>query len=345
LSSGFSGVPAGRSAWRSALRACVGPLGACLAAPRAGAGAFVAIAGAFRGGGRVRSGLGKHFGRHGSHLKRSGRRLEGQGRGFDAIVRGLGGGCAGTRAWRWWRAQGMRAAGPRRLRACGPLVGRAWPARPEAQGVGRRGEEERSMGDATLQAQINAARAYEALFVPALFGQWAPVVTDAAQVRPGGRVLDVGCGTGILAREIAPRTGPGGHLAGIDPGPGMLAVARQLAPAIEWREGVAEALPFPDQSFDAVASQFALMFATDRRQAVREMLRVLVPGGRLAIAVWDRLDSMPAYASEVALQERVAAGKAAAAPVAPLVPGNRKALPPFLAKAGLVEPGPPAARG
>jgi len=191
------------------------------------------------------------------------------------------------------------------------------------------------MGDATLQAQINAARAYEALFVPALFGQWAPVVTDAAQVRPGGRVLDVGCGTGILAREIAPRTGPGGHVAGIDPGPGMLAVARQLAPAIEWREGVAEALPFPDQSFDAVASQFALMFATDRRQAVREMLRVLVPGGRLAIAVWDRLDSMPAYASEVALLERMAGRQAADALRAPFVLGNRKDLAALLAQVGL----------
>lgn len=71
----------------------------------------------------------------------------------------------------------------------------------------------------------------------------------------------------------------------------MLAVARQLEPAVDWREGFAESLPFPDESFDAVVSQFGLMFFTDRRQALREMLRVLVPGGRLAVAVWDSLEN------------------------------------------------------
>src|SRR5262245_17149362 len=143
------------------------------------------------------------------------------------------------------------------------------------------------MSEPTLQAQIDAANAYEALFVPALFGQWAPKVADAAQIQPGQRALDVACGTGVLARELASRTGSSGRVAGIDPGPGMVAVAKHLAPDLEWREGVAESLPFPDQSFDAVLSQFGLMFFTDRRQALREMLRVLAPGGHLVVAVWD----------------------------------------------------------
>ncbi len=76
--------------------------------------------------------------------------------------------------------------------------------------------------------------AYEALFVPALFGQWAPRVADAAQVQPGQRVLDVACGTGILARELLSRVGPSGRVVGIDPSPGMMAVAERLAPSVTW---------------------------------------------------------------------------------------------------------------
>src|SRR5512134_552654 len=151
------------------------------------------------------------------------------------------------------------------------------------------------------QAQIDAAQAYEALMVPALFGQWAAKVADAAQIRPGQRVLDVACGTGVLAREAAARTGPTGFVAGLDPSPGMLEVAAHLAPAVDWRQGVAESLPFPDHSFDAVVCQFGLMFFRDRREALRQAVRVLTPDGCLAVAVWDSLDNIPAYAAEVAL--------------------------------------------
>jgi SAM-dependent methyltransferase len=191
------------------------------------------------------------------------------------------------------------------------------------------------MSEPAPQSQIDAANAYEALFVPALFGQWAPKVADAVQIQPGQRVLDVACGTGILAREVTRRMGSSGRVAGIDPSPGMIAVAKQLAPAVEWREGVAESLPFPDQSFDAVVSQFGLMFFTDRRKALREMLRVLTPGGRLAVAVWDSLNNIPAYASEVALLEQTAGRRAADALRAPFVLGNRKELATLFAEAGM----------
>ena len=182
------------------------------------------------------------------------------------------------------------------------------------------------MSDSTLQAQIDAAKAYEALFVPALFGQWVVEVADAVQIRPGQRVLDVGCGTGVLAREVTSRATPSGYVAGLDPSPGMLAVARDLAPTVDWREGVAESIPFPDQSFDTVVSQFGLMFFMDRHQALREMLRVLSPTGHLVVAVWDSLDNIPGYSAEVALLERLAGTRAADAVRAPFVLGDRQNL-------------------
>jgi SAM-dependent methyltransferase len=90
-----------------------------------------------------------------------------------------------------------------------------------------------------LQAQIESARAYDALFVPALFGQWAPKLDRAAQLEPGQRVLDVACGTGDLARLVDAETGPTGYVAGLDAHLGMLAVARELAPTVDWRHGAA----------------------------------------------------------------------------------------------------------
>jgi len=191
------------------------------------------------------------------------------------------------------------------------------------------------MSEPTLQAQIDAANAYEALMVAALFGEWSSKVADAAKIGTGQRVLDVACGTGILAREAASRTGPTGFVAGLDPSPGMLEVAKQLAPTVEWRQGLAESLPFPDQSFDAVVSQFGLMFFSDRRAALRQALRVLRPEGCLAVAVWDSLDKIPAYAAEVALLERLAGRRAADALRAPFVLGNRHDLVTLFADAGV----------
>lgn len=194
------------------------------------------------------------------------------------------------------------------------------------------------MSDATLQAQIAAATAYQAFFVPALFQQWAPWVVAAANLQPGQRVLDVACGTGALTGVAATCVGAGGTVAGLDVDPGMLAVAAGLLPDIDWKEGVAEALPYSDQSFDAVVSQFGLMFFGDRQQALREMLRVLVPGGQLAVAVWDSLENTPAYAAEVALLARLAGQEAADALRAPFVLGDKQALKALFAAAGVESP-------
>ncbi len=183
--------------------------------------------------------------------------------------------------------------------------------------------------------QIQAAEAYEQLHVPALFRQWAAHLVRAARIGPGDRVLDVACGTGVLARDAAARVGPSGAVAGIDIGPGMLAVAERLEPSVAWRQGAAEALPYPDGSFDAVVSQFGLMFFADRRQALAEMLRVLAPGGRLAVAVWERLEASEAYPLEVELLERLAGQPAADALRAPFVLGDRQALSRLFEDAGV----------
>jgi ubiquinone/menaquinone biosynthesis C-methylase UbiE len=189
--------------------------------------------------------------------------------------------------------------------------------------------------DSATQEEVAAATAYEHLHVPALFQQWAPRVVEAAQIRPGHRVLDVACGTGVLAREVAVRLGGEGSVAGLDVSPGMLAVARRLAPAIKWGEGTAESLPYEDNSFDAVVCQFGLMFFTDRHKAVREMKRVLAPGGWMAVAVWESLENSEAYPTEVALLERMAGPRAADALRAPFVLGDRRELTTLFEDAGV----------
>ncbi len=191
------------------------------------------------------------------------------------------------------------------------------------------------MKNAISQQQIDAAKAYEALFVPALFGQWATQVADTAQIQLGQRVLDVACGTGVLSREVLSRVSSKGTVAGLDANSGMLAIAGEIAPGVDWTQGVAEALPYPDNSFDTVVSQFGLMFFPDRAQAIAEMLRVLVPGGRLVVAVWDCLENIPAYAALVALLERQAGTRAADALRAPFVLGNRQLLANLFVNAGV----------
>lgn len=189
------------------------------------------------------------------------------------------------------------------------------------------------MSNPSLEAEVAAARAYEALFVPALFGQWASRVADAANLMPGQSVLDVACGTGVLAREAYLRTGPTGYVAGLDPGYGMLAVARELSPSLDWRQGTAESMPFPDASFDAVVSQFGLMFM-DPERAIREMLRVLKPNGRLVVAVWNTVQNIPAYAAEIDLLERLAGTRAADALRAPFALGDQELLAEIFNNAG-----------
>lgn len=148
---------------------------------------------------------------------------------------------------------------------------------------------------------LDAAMAYERFAVPAIFAQAADHLLDAAEPLPGERVLDVGTGTGIVARLAARRVGRTGDVAGLDASPAMLRVAHDAADhealAISWYEGMAERLPFSDARFDLVLCQFALMFFRDRPAALAEMRRVLRPGGRLALSVFQGIERHPFYAA------------------------------------------------
>ncbi|MEV6488888.1 methyltransferase domain-containing protein [Actinoplanes sp. NPDC051633] len=134
-----------------------------------------------------------------------------------------------------------------------------------------------------------AADFYESTFVPGLSGEWARRLVAAAGVTPGRSVLDVTCGTGVVARTAAERTGPEGSVVGLDRNEAMLDVAHRVRPDLRWQVRDACALPFPDGSFDVVLSQAGLMFFDDRVRALREMGRVAGGAGRIAVQVPGRL--------------------------------------------------------
>ena len=191
------------------------------------------------------------------------------------------------------------------------------------------------MPNPSWRDNADAASIYHDHVVPDVKAEWEPRVAAAADIRPGQRVLDVACGTGVLTRAAAIRTGPNGAVTGLDVSPRMLAIAARVSPELSWREGDAQELPFEDASFDAVVSQFGLMFIPNASLALREMMRVLKPGGHLAVAVWASLTDTPVYAAEVALVERVA-GMAAAAPLrAPFVLGDPELLVELFSAAGI----------
>lgn len=189
--------------------------------------------------------------------------------------------------------------------------------------------------ESRLPDPVGAAEAYEATLVPALMQEWAPRLVAAARIAPGHHVLDVACGTGVLTREVAERVAPDGSVVGLDLDGDMLVVGRAIRPDLHWQRGSVEALPYPDASFDAVVSQFGLMFVANVPQALTEIWRVLKPGGRLALAVWASLEETPAYEAETHLIERIA-GPVASAPLrVPFNLGDRRVFEAHFATAGI----------
>ena len=149
------------------------------------------------------------------------------------------------------------------------------------------------------QLEERSAEAYERYLVPLLFAPGAEYLVELAEPGPGERVLDVACGTGIVARRAAERVGTEGRVVGLDMNEGMLGVARKASsdvrPAIEWQQGDAADMPLPDRAFDVVFCQQGLQFFPDRPAALGEMHRVLVPNGRLALSVLRSTEHNPGY--------------------------------------------------
>jgi len=140
---------------------------------------------------------------------------------------------------------------------------------------------------------------YERYLVPRIFAPWAEDLVEAAALRAGERVLDIACGTGIVARIAARRLGNRGSIVGLDTSAPMLATARAAATAegaaVEWREGDALEQPFTDGAFEVVLCQQGLQFFPDKPRGLREMYRVLRPGGRMVLSVWGPIERSPGF--------------------------------------------------
>ncbi|WP_217573407.1 class I SAM-dependent methyltransferase [Mesorhizobium sp. GbtcB19] len=147
---------------------------------------------------------------------------------------------------------------------------------------------------------------YERWLVGPLFRPWAEATFDEVTLSPGNRVLDIACGTGIVARVARERLGAAGYVVGIDINPEMLAVARTVAPDIDWRAGNASALPLHDkEQFDVIVCQQGLQFFPDKPAAAAEMRRALAQGGRLAVATWRSDEEIPFFRELRRVAERL----------------------------------------
>lgn len=183
----------------------------------------------------------------------------------------------------------------------------------------------------------SAAKLYERYLVPAIFGPWADDLVALAGLRGGERVLDLACGTGVVARRAQEVLGEAGAVVGADINLDMLAVARghSANPAIEWRGVDVRALPFDDGEFDVAFCQQGLQFVPDRTGTLREVWRVLRAGGLAVIAVWSSIEDSPGFdALANAIGSHIGAEAAAALRRGPFGYDPRNELEPSLFDTG-----------
>ena len=153
-----------------------------------------------------------------------------------------------------------------------------------------------------------AAGNYQRDFVPAIATPVSQLLLQAADLRPGERVLDVACGTGLIARLAAERVGTAGSVVGIDIAADMIDVAKSVRNphTIDWRIADAAALPLPDGTVDVVLCQMGLMFMENRTGAIAEMRRVLAPSGRVVVTTPGHIQPL-FEAMERAIVEQISA--------------------------------------
>lgn len=181
----------------------------------------------------------------------------------------------------------------------------------------------------------DAARGYESYFVPAIFGQWPPVLLKSARVSEGDDVLDIGCGTGVFTREALKAVGSTGSVTGADMSESMLTVAREISPTAQFERCNVMNLPFKDASFDAAVASFVLMFVPDQAAGLREMARVLRPNGRLVVSIWEGLDANAVYTELVRIVADVVDQKSGESIAWPFTLGANGVLGGLFEEAGL----------
>jgi ubiquinone/menaquinone biosynthesis C-methylase UbiE len=181
-----------------------------------------------------------------------------------------------------------------------------------------------------MSCHPSPAETYEAFMVPFRFRPWALELLDRVSLEPGMRVLDVACGTGIVARIAAERLNGTGAVTGVDMNPAMIDVAARAASeealAIDWHVGKAESLPFADRSFDVVTIQQGLQFFPDQPSALRECLRVLVAGGTLVVGIWSTLEQQGIQQHYAEAIERVTGSASMHAPYGTVTEASLRAL-------------------
>ena len=168
-----------------------------------------------------------------------------------------------------------------------------------------------------FQLTGSAPEAYERFIAQPITLHCTKDLVEVAEVKSGERVLDAACGTGIVARYVAEVVGAVGRVVGLDLNAGMLGKA-QASPqskegvTIEWKKGDAGAIPFSDAVFDVVICQQSLQFFGKKSDALREMYRILVPGGRLALSVFRDIKLSPYQDAAANALQRHVGGQAAA---------------------------------
>jgi ubiquinone/menaquinone biosynthesis C-methylase UbiE len=186
--------------------------------------------------------------------------------------------------------------------------------------------------------QIGSAPAtYQEFLVPAMFAPFAKRLVEHGCVRPGSRVLDVACGTGVVSRAAAILAGPGGSVAGVDLGEPTVAIARshpaeENAAPIDYAQADAAALPFDADDFDVALCQQGLQFFPERAAALAEMQRVLKPGGSVAIATWKDIE--PPFSAIADALERHVSTEAAQMMHSPFTLGDGATLAQLMSGAG-----------
>jgi ubiquinone/menaquinone biosynthesis C-methylase UbiE len=182
---------------------------------------------------------------------------------------------------------------------------------------------------------------YERYQVPSIFEPLAKMFLQRVPLQPGQCVLDVACGTGVIVRQAAPILGSAGRLVGVDLNSNMLDVALKRTPTggapVEWRQGDAASLPCSNSEFDIVICQQGLQFFSDKPGALREMYRVLKPGGLVAICVWRPIEHSPCHLAIAEALGRHVGKDVAQRFQAPFSLGDTAALHALMTEAGFRE--------